>query len=150
MVSKKTHFDSKPPTHLGTLFRDIRVFLTFIFHRFFGCSLIPNFKNFGAERVAKRRFPESLFGGISRSVAKVRIKLPFGRQHRFRGFRAPKKRKISTLFSEEVRGSSGIAVFRAFDVFGCRSSKSAPFFADSAVFFRFYMKKSVLKLRLEK
>ena len=37
----------------------------------------------------------------------------------FSRFQAPKRRKISTLFSEEVRGSSGIAVFRAFDVFGC-------------------------------
>ena len=61
----------------------------------------------------------SLSEAISRLVAKVRMKLPFKRQHRFRCFRAPKKRKISTLFSEGVRGSSGATFSYAFDDFGC-------------------------------
>ena len=64
-------------------------------------------------------FLGSLFRAIPRSVAKVRMKLPCRRQHRLRGFRASKKRWISTLFSEGVRGSSGIAFFFAFDDFGC-------------------------------
>ena len=89
------------------------------FHRFFGCSLIPNFRHFGAERVPKRRFLGSLFGGISMIVAKVRMKLPCRRQHRFRGFRAPKKRQISPLFPEGVRGSSGAPFSYTFNDFGC-------------------------------
>jgi hypothetical protein len=60
----------------------------------------------------------SLFGAISRLVAKVRMKLPCRRQHRFRGFRAPKKRQISPLFPEGVRGSSGMAFSHAFIDFG--------------------------------
>ena len=52
-------------------------------------------------------------------VAKVRMKLPCRRQRRFRGFRAPKKRQISPLFPEGVRGSSGIAFSHAFIDFGC-------------------------------
>ena len=67
----------------------------------------------------KRRFLGSLFGAISRLVAKVRMKLPCRRQHRFRGFRAPKKRQISPLFPEGVRGSSGAPFPRAFDDFAC-------------------------------
>ena len=61
----------------------------------------------------------SLFGAIPRLVAKVRMKLPWGRQHRFLGFRAPKKRQISPLFPEGVRGSSGMAFSYAFIDFGC-------------------------------
>ena len=61
----------------------------------------------------------SLFGAISRLVAKVRMKLPCGRQHRFRGFRAPTKRQISPLFPEGVRGSSGVEFSNAFNDFGC-------------------------------
>ena len=79
---------------------------------------MPSFPHFGAERVPKRRFLGSLFGAIPRLVAKVRMKLPCRRQHRFRGFRAPKKRQISPLFPEGVRGSSGVAFSDAFDGFG--------------------------------
>ncbi len=67
----------------------------------------------------KKSFLGSLFGAISRLVAKVRMKLPCRRQHRFRGFRAPKKRQISPLFPEGVRGSSGMAFSRAFIDSGC-------------------------------
>ncbi len=56
---------------------------------------------------------------ISRLVPKVRMKLPCGRQHRFGGFRAPKKRQISSLFPEGVRGSSGMAFSHVFYDFGC-------------------------------
>ncbi len=80
--------------------------------------MIPNFMYFGAERVPKRRFLGSLFGGISRLVAKVKMKLPFG-QHRFGGIRAPKKRRIPTLFSEGIRGSSRIVFSYAFDNVVC-------------------------------
>ena len=59
------------------------------------------------------------FRTISRLVANVRMKLPCGRQHRFRGFREPKKRQISSLFPEGVRESSGMAFSHAFDDFGC-------------------------------
>ena len=60
-----------------------------------------------------------LFGAISRLAAKVRMKLPCGRQHCFRGSRAPKKRTISPLFPEGVRGSSGAPFSYAFTDFGC-------------------------------
>ena len=61
----------------------------------------------------------SFFGAIPRSVAKVRMKLPSRRQHRFGGFRPPKKRQISPLFPEGVRGSSGAPFSHAFTDFGC-------------------------------
>ena len=67
----------------------------------------------------KRKFLGSLFGAIPRLVAKVRMKLPSRWQHRFGGFRAPKKQRISTLFWEGIRGSSRIAFFQAFDDFEC-------------------------------
>ena len=73
----------------------------------------------GAERVPKRRFLGSFFGAIPRLVAKVRMKLPFRRQHRFRGFRASKKREISPLFMEGVRESSGAPFSYTFNDFGC-------------------------------
>ena len=57
-------------------------------------------------------FLESLFEAISRLVAKVRMKLLFRREHRFCGFRVPKKRWISALFLEGVRGSSRMAFLR--------------------------------------
>ena len=79
---------------------------------------MQNFTHFGVERVSKRRFLGSLFGAISRLVAKVRMKLPCRRQHRFRAFRAPKKRQISSLFPEGVRGSSGAPFSHAFYDFG--------------------------------
>ena len=63
---------------------------------------MPNFRHFGAGRVPKRRFLGSFFGAISRLAANVRMKLPCRRQHRFRGFRVPKKRQISPLFPEGV------------------------------------------------
>ena len=48
-----------------------------------------------------------------------RMKPPCAREHCFRGFRPSKKRWISTLFSEGVRGSSGVAFLYAFNDFGC-------------------------------
>ena len=98
---------------------------------------MPNFMHLDAERVSKRRFLGSLFEAISSLVAKVRMKLPQRRQHRFRGFRAPKQRWISTLFSEGVRGSSGVAFFYAFDDFGCPPGfKREPFWSSRAFFLR--------------
>ena len=61
----------------------------------------------------------SHFGAIWRLVAKVRMKLPSGRERRFRGFRASRNRKISILFSEGVLGSSVVAFFHVFCDFGC-------------------------------
>ena len=80
---------------------------------------MPSFPHFGSERVPKRRFLGSLFGAIPRLVAKVRIRLPCGRQHRFGGFRAPKKRQIPPLFPEGFRGSSGAPFSHTFYDFGC-------------------------------
>ena len=75
--------------------------------------------HFGAQRVPKIRFLGFHFNAIPRLVAKMRMKLPCGHQHRFRGFRAPKKRQISPLFPEGVQGSSGMAFSHAFIDFGC-------------------------------
>ena len=78
----------------------------------------------------------SLFGAISRLVAKVRMKLPCRRQHRFRGFRAPKKRQISPLFPEGVRESSGAPFSHTFNDFGCPpGSKKEPILELATAFF---------------
>ena len=90
----KTHFDPKGPSHLGALFRVVCDFLTLDF------SFISEVTS-DSELCA---LWSSLFGGISRLVAKVRMKLPRGRQHRFRGFRLPKQRQISWKGSEGARG----------------------------------------------
>ena len=84
----------------------------------------------------KRRFLGSFFFAISRLVAKVRMKLPCIRQYRFRGFRASKKRQISPLFLEGVRGSSGITFSHVFFDFGCPpgSEKEATLELASAFF----------------
>ena len=74
--------------------------------------------HFGAQRKPKNSSLWSHVEAISSLVAKVRMKLLCKRQHCFRGFRASEKRWISPLFSEGVRGSSGMACFDAFDDFG--------------------------------
>ena len=119
MVSTKTISARNHSLILEVVFEFFVSFLRLIFHRFFGCSLIPNFRHFGAQRVPKRRFLGSLSGAIPRLVAKVRMKLPCGCQHRFRGFRAPKKRQISSLFLEGVQGSSRAPFSHTFNDFGC-------------------------------
>ena len=83
--------------------------------------------HFGAQRDPKRKCLGNHFEAISRLVVKVRMKLPFGQEHRFRGFRTPKKRWISALFSEGVRGSFGALFSHAFYGFGCPpGSKKEP------------------------
>ena len=132
-------------SHVRILDHDKKVLFVGGYHNFMFFSGIvfgrPLYELWGP-KVPKRRFLGIHFSAISRSVAKMRMKLPCRRQHRLRGFRPPQKRQISTLFSEEVRGSSGIAVFRAFDVFGCPLDfKNESFFCRFVSFFcRFYMK----------
>ena len=107
-----------------------------IFHSFLRYSLIPKCRHFGAKSVPKRRFLGNLFGAISRLVPKVRMKLTCGRQHRFRGFRVPKKRQISPLFPEGVRESSGAPFSHAFYDFGCPpGSKKKTILELASVFF---------------
>ena len=133
----KKHPSSRNHSLMLESFFEIFVsFRRFIFQQFLRCPQIPNFRHFGAERVPKRRFSGSLFGAIPRLVAKERMKLPCGRQHRFRGFRTPKKRQISPLFPEGVRGSSGAPFSHAFYDFGCPpGSKKEPILELASVFF---------------
>ena len=69
-------------------------------------------------------------------MAKVRMKLPCGRQHRFRGFREPNKRQISPLFPERVRESSGAPFSHAFYDLGCSpGSNKEPILKLATIFF---------------
>ncbi len=96
---------------------------------------MPNFTHFGAERVPKRRFLGSLFGAIPRLVAKVRMKLPCRRQHRFRGFRAPKKRQISPLFPEGFAGAPERRFLALLSILGARrGARRRPFWSSRALF----------------
>ena len=117
----------------GTLFRVFRQFLTVDFSFIFEVTSDSELCALWCRKVAHKKVFGNLFGWISRSVAKVRMKLPCRRQHRFRGFRAPKKRQISPLFPEGVRGSSGMAFFIDF---GCPpgSEKEATLELASAFF----------------
>ena len=110
-------------------------FRRLIFHRFFGCSLILNFRHFGAERMPERRFFGGLFGAIPRLVAKVRMKLPCRRQHRFRGFRPPKKRQIFRYFLKGSEGARGWSFLTLLSILGARRDpKRKPFEARERFF----------------
>ena len=95
-------------------------------------------------------FVGCMFEGISRLVAKVRMKLPYRRQHRFGGFRAPKKRKnIGAIFGGGPR-ELGIAFCFAFDDFGCPpGSKKESMLELASVFFevRYFNDFRALRMR---
>ena len=76
LVSKRSPFDAKRLTHLGAIFRNIRLFLTLDFSFIFEVTSDSELRHFGAQKERKRRFLGRLFGAISRLVAKVRMKLP--------------------------------------------------------------------------
>ena len=118
LVSKKTHFYSKGVSHFEDIFRTFRNFLTLDFSFIFEVTADSELCALWCRKVPKRRFPGKLFGAIPTLVAIVRMKLPFERQHRFRGFKAPKQRQISPLVPEGVRESSGAPFSYTFNDFG--------------------------------
>ena len=93
--------------------------------------------HFGGQRVPKRSFLGSLFNAIPRLVAKVRMKLPCGRQHRFRGFRTLKSERFLRYFRKGSEGAPERRFLTLFTILGARRGpRRSPFWSSRALFLR--------------